>query len=360
MSHQTPQSEASDVSKPNPNSVTAGQNPALPVMNCSQPDTKKKDQNDAGRLKLSSVANDRRHNATGEPKFKIHIPRSGSIHNFVIGDSKSNLRTIDRKRLDRTGKAHVRTMPGARVPDVTASLRACALRDDVRRVILHVGGSDVHRLYSAQDLETDFKELVAEVTLVFPKAEVGITALLPRKPVPLSVTKHLNSVLRQVCVKGNVSFIFEVDFVDHKVNKPMRPLYSTDLVHLNMKGLSLWLRKVRAFLGPVTLLKRPGRQSAEEHSHNDNPTAFRASKNAEPRNIRKRRPTLSSRPTHSPGCREQETTTTQSLARNNMHPMPFFHPAWPFPPYRPGDGPWPNPFSHWYLRPQQGSFEGAY
>ena len=159
------------------------------------------------------------------------------------------------------------------MPDVTASLRACAVRDDVKRIILHVGSNDVRKLYSAQDLETDFKELVAEVTRVFPKAEVAISALLPRKPVPLSVTKHLNSVLRQVCVKGNVSFIFEEDFVDHKVNKPMRLL--SDLVHLNMKGLSLWLRKVRAFLGLVTLLKRPGQQSAEEHGHDDNPTAFR-------------------------------------------------------------------------------------
>ena len=114
------------------------------------------------------------------------------------------------------------------MPDVTASLRACAVRDDVRRVILHVGGNYIYKQYSAQDLETDFKELVAEVTQVFPKAEVAITALLPRKPVPLSVTKHLNSVLCQVCVKDNVSFIFEEDFVDHKVNKPMRPLYSTD------------------------------------------------------------------------------------------------------------------------------------
>ena len=174
---------------------------------------------------------------------------------------------------------------------------------------------------------------------------------------PLSVPKHLNSVLRHVCVKGNFSFIFEEDFVYHKVNKRMRLLYSTDLVHLNMKGLSLWLRKVRAFLGLVTLLKRPGRQSAEEHSHYDNPTAFRVFKNAEPRNVQRRRPTLSSipvvtwnrvgehflpgyrsGPAHSPGCREQETTIAQSLARNNMHPMPFFHSAWPFPPYRPG--PW--------------------
>ncbi len=111
--------------------------------------------------------------------------------------------------------------------------------------------------------------------------------------------------------------------------------------------------------------------------HYDNTTAFRVFKNAEPRNVQRRRPTLSSipvvtgnrvgehflpgdrsRPAHSPGCREQETTTAQSLARNNMHPMPFFHPAWPFSPYRPG--PWPNPFPHWYPRPQQGSFEGAY
>ena len=82
-------------------------------------------------------------------------------------------------------------------------------------------------------------------------------------------------------MKGNVSFIFEEDFVDHKVSKPMRLLYSADLVHLNMKGLSLWLRKVRAFLGLVTLLKRPGRQSAEEHSHDDNPTVFRVFKNTE-------------------------------------------------------------------------------
>ena len=130
-----------------------------------------------------------------------------------------------------------------------------------------------------------------------------------------------------------------------------------------MKGLSLWLKKVRAFLGLVTLLKRLGRQSAEEHNHY-NPTSFRVFKNAEPRNVRRRRPTLSSipvvtgnrvdehflpgdqsRPALSPGCREQETTTAQSLARN-MHPMPFFHPAWPFPPYRPG--PWLNPFPHWY------------
>ena len=150
---QTPQSEATSVSKSNPNSVTAGQHPTEPVKNCSQPDTKKKDQSGTGRHRLSSVPNDRRHNATGGPKFKI--PRSGSIQNFVIGDS--NHRTIDRKRLDRTGKTHVPTMPGARVPDFTASHRAYALRDDVKRIILHVGGNDVHKLYSAQDLEQTLK-----------------------------------------------------------------------------------------------------------------------------------------------------------------------------------------------------------
>ena len=139
--------------------------PTVPVMNCSQPDMKKKDQTIQAdtNLVLSRMIKDIRSRV--DPIFKIHIPRSGSIQNFVISDS--NLRIVDRRRLDRTGKTHVRTMPGARVSDVTASLRACAVRDDVRRVILHVGGNDIHKQYSAQDLETDFKELVAEVTHVF-------------------------------------------------------------------------------------------------------------------------------------------------------------------------------------------------
>ena len=53
----TPQSS---VSKSDPISVTAGQHPTEPVKNCSQPDTKKKDQSGTGRHRLSSVPNDRK------------------------------------------------------------------------------------------------------------------------------------------------------------------------------------------------------------------------------------------------------------------------------------------------------------
>ena len=86
-----------------------------------------------------------------EPKFKIHVPKKGNIHKFVTGGW--NLRTIERKRLDRTGKTHVRTVAGARVLDVTASLKACYVRDDVRRVVLHVRGNDVHKY----DLKADYR-----------------------------------------------------------------------------------------------------------------------------------------------------------------------------------------------------------
>ena len=92
------------------------------------------------------------------------------------------------------------------------------------------------------------------------------------------------------------------------------------------------------------LLKRPGRQSAEEHSHYDNPTAFRVFKNtenAEPRNFQRRRPTLSSipvvtgnrvgerflpgdrsGPAHSPGSRERNnyrSKSRQEHAPNAIH-----------------------------------------
>ena len=53
-----------------------------------------------------------------------------------------------------------------------------------------------------------------------------------------------------------------------------------------------WGRSGRSCEGQgVTLLKRPSRQSAEEHSHYDNPTAFCVFKNAEPRSVQRRRPT---------------------------------------------------------------------
>ena len=60
---------------------------------------------------------------------------------LLIGDS--NLRKVERRRLDRSGGTHVRTFPGATVNNVTASLSKRFPRNDVKTVIIHVGGNDM-------------------------------------------------------------------------------------------------------------------------------------------------------------------------------------------------------------------------
>ena len=139
--------------------------------------------------------------AKDEPKFKIHVLREAYTKNFIIGDS--NLRTIERKRLDKIGKTHVRTMAGAKVADVTASLKTCSARNDVRRIVLHVGGNDVRKHYTTDDLKADFQQLLSQVKRVFSTVDIAVTALLHRKPVPTSFTNVLNSALGDVCVKND-------------------------------------------------------------------------------------------------------------------------------------------------------------
>ena len=109
-------------------------------------------------------------------------------------------------------------MPGARVSDVTASLKACSVRDDVRRVLLHVRGNDVHKYYTTDDLKADFQELLVQVKHVFSTAEIAVSALLHIKPVPPSFSNVLNSTLGDVCIKNKVLFILEQDFVDDRSN----------------------------------------------------------------------------------------------------------------------------------------------
>ena len=70
----------------------------------------------------------------------LRLPQE-AVHTLLIGDS--NLRKVDRRGLDRSGGTHVRTFPGATVSGMTASLSKRSPRDDVRTVVMHVGGNDM-------------------------------------------------------------------------------------------------------------------------------------------------------------------------------------------------------------------------
>ena len=70
----------------------------------------------------------------------LRLPKEGSLAALLIGDS--NLRHVDRRRLDQNGKIHVRTVGGATAGDFSASLTNQSPREDTSHVIVHTGTND--------------------------------------------------------------------------------------------------------------------------------------------------------------------------------------------------------------------------
>ena len=70
----------------------------------------------------------------------LRLPKEGSLAALLIGDS--NLRHVDRRRLDQNGKIHVRTVGGATAGDFSASLTNQSPREDTSHVIVHIGTND--------------------------------------------------------------------------------------------------------------------------------------------------------------------------------------------------------------------------
>ena len=127
------------------------------------------------------------------------------------------------------------------------------------------------------------------------------------------------------------------------------------------KSMSVWLRKVRTFLELLPLPAQLVCKRAADHNHYPDERAGVHRFNRQRAFIKKNPPTASSIPVvtgnraadHSLRADEssnerlaeqQPAATSLSPGRNAVYPMPFLHPTWHFPLYRPT--PWPNPFSH--------------
>ena len=116
-----------------------------------------------------------------------------AVHTLLIGDS--NLRKVDRRRLDRSGGTHVHTFPGATVNGMTACLSKRSPRDDVRTVVMHVGENDMKTDVAATTLKAQYKECILQVKRAFPQARVLFTGILLQKKIPTDVVRGCNACL---------------------------------------------------------------------------------------------------------------------------------------------------------------------
>ena len=125
-----------------------------------------------------STIHDIRVNRSRQVPPSLRFPKEGSLAALLIGDS--NLRHVDRRRLDKNGKIHVRTAGGATAGDFSASLTNQSPREDTSHVIVHNGTNDCSDTnYDKQLVTVSFRVLAKQLVRVFPKAAVAFTSILP-------------------------------------------------------------------------------------------------------------------------------------------------------------------------------------
>ena len=87
-----------------------------------------------------STIPDIRVNRSRQVPPSLRLSKEGSLAALLTGDS--NMRHVDRRKLDQNGKIHVGTVGGATAGDFSANLTNQSPREDTSHVIVHIGSSD--------------------------------------------------------------------------------------------------------------------------------------------------------------------------------------------------------------------------
>ena len=165
----------------------------------------------------------------------LRLPRE-HVHTLLIGDS--NLKKVERRRLDRGGGTHVRTFPGATVNDVTASLSKCSPRNDVKTVIIHVGGNDMKTDVDPPTLKSQYKECIIQLKHAFPQALVLFTGIPPRKKTPSKALHGCNECLCNLCEEKTIGFIPLFSDLQKAEKSLFAKYFDSDGIHLNERGVA--------------------------------------------------------------------------------------------------------------------------
>ena len=136
----------------------------------------------------------------------MRLSKEGSLAALLIGDS--NLRNVDRRRLDQNGKIHVRT-----VGDFSASLTSQSPREDTSHVVVHIGTNDCSDTnYDKQLVTVSFRALAKQLVRVFPKAAIAFTSILPLNSRYTQAIENTSQMLSNMCSSYGFVYLLEPTF----------------------------------------------------------------------------------------------------------------------------------------------------
>ena len=198
----------------------------------------------------------------------LRLPPDSS--NVIIGDS--NLKDINMKRLNPSGKTQVRTYRGTTVTELTNILYDTQPNHSIQKVVVHVGSNDVTSFnhHSEVNISHEYNDLFSAAATTFPSAEIALSAIPPQKPWKNSaVCERINREIKAVCNERQATFLPHAALWEKKNNK-LDPLLLSDKVHFSNKGLGLFLREVKQFFSD-----EGDRYSPNPHQSNFQSTARR-------------------------------------------------------------------------------------
>ena len=141
----------------------------------------------------------------------LRLPKEGSLAALLIGDS--NLRHVDRRRLNQNRKIHVRTVGEATAGDFSASLTNQSPREDTRHVIVHIGTNDCSDTNHDKQLVTvSFLALAKQLVRVFPKAVIAFTSILPLNSRYTQALENTSQMLSNMCSSYGFVYLLEPTF----------------------------------------------------------------------------------------------------------------------------------------------------
>jgi len=218
----------------------------------------------SGRSTESTVSSDRTVSETGstptspkheqahndlllEKDYGSHTPTLRlplSCKTLLIGDS--NLKHIDRRRLDRSGQTQIRTFRGVNIAQLTQIICTGAIFPQVGKLLLNVGTNDCGA--GDVDIVQEYKKLLEAIVTHFPTARTVVAAIPPqshnRENDKISKT---NSELANMCGK-NVCFLSLKSIWKRDQQGKINPVLLADKVHYSARGLALFLREAKAVL----------------------------------------------------------------------------------------------------------------
>jgi hypothetical protein len=183
---------------------------------------------------------------------------------LIIGDS--NLKDINRRRLNAAGDIHVCTLRGARIETLQQAFSAMSPSSTIKKVVLHVGTNNIAGRQSDNIAVcvAKYSDLLDAVMEKLPAATVAVSALPPLKPWMRSKTaRQLNASLKDLCTTKRAVFLPHHALWATDDDGKLYPQVLRDQVHLSQSGLGLFVRETKAFLNGATA------QPAKDHPHDN-------------------------------------------------------------------------------------------